>query len=212
MRNIYSKAGVGSVDASIESADHGGFVAVASTADVDRDSESLAVGCFNPLPASIPVHLDHTMRAASVVARARPYYVGDKLMVEARFASTPDAQDVRAKVKSGVLDSLSVVFRGMKWKDIDGVRTCVKAELLAADIVSVPSQANARILSMRSVQLASREVANEVIADALLTLARAEIADCKRLGIRPRGKHQREVDHFLHDLLNDDKPYRPRRF
>lgn len=210
MRNICSKAGVSSVNADIETADHGGFIAVASTADVDRDGESLAVGCFNPLPASIPVHLDHTMRAASVVTRARPYYVGTKLMVDATFASTQDAQDVRTKVKAGILDSLSVVFRGLKWEDVDGVRTCVRAELLAADVVSVPSQSNARILSMRSLQLAQREVVNEVMAGALLVLARAQIAEAKRLGIRPRGKHRREADNFLHDLLV--RPYRFRSF
>ena len=210
MRNIYGKAGVSAVNADIETADNGGFLAVASTADVDRDGESLAVGCFDPLPASIPVHLDHTMHAANVVARARPYYVGDKLMVDATFASTPDAQDVRAKVKDGILDSLSVVFRSLKWENIDGVRTCVKAELLAADVVSVPSQSNARILSMRSLQLASKELADEAIADALLALARAELVESKRL-LGNDGRHRRRINDLLYDVLAKPTPARPLR-
>jgi phage head maturation protease len=89
------------------------------------------------LPPAIPIHIDHTFSSATTVARGRPYYDGERLMVEATFASTRDAQDVRQKVADGVLDSLSIAFRGLQWKDLDGVRTCVKGELLAAEIVSV---------------------------------------------------------------------------
>lgn len=87
------------------------------------------------------------MSAASLVARGRPYYSGDQLLVEASFASTKDAQEVRQKVADGVIDSLSIVFLGKRWETIDGVRTCVSGELLAADLVSVPSNARASALA-----------------------------------------------------------------
>ena len=45
---------------------------------------------------------------------------------------------------------MSIVFRGLMWRDIEGVRMCVKGELPACDLVSVASNSGARILSMRS--------------------------------------------------------------
>ena len=121
------------------------------------------------------------MRAASLVGRGRPYYVLDDLRIDAAFASTTDAQDVRQKVADGVIDSMSIVFRGQDWEDIDGVRTCVRGELLAADLVSISSNARARILTMRSLQQATIEQARQATIDATLALARAQIADAKRL-------------------------------
>ena len=180
MSNVYDKAGVSSVNADIETADSGGFTAIASNGDLDRDNERLQPGCFSPLPKSIPVHLDHQMSAEGVIARARPYYSGDDLMVDATFDAGSKAQEIRRKVNDGILDSLSVVFKGSKWKDIDGVRTLVDGTLLAADVVSIPSNSGARILSMRSVRGSYAEMVREVTADALLILARAEIAEIKR--------------------------------
>lgn len=206
----YTKAGASTVGARIKraGADAGGFTAIASNGDVDRDGERIQPGCFSPLPKSIPIHLDHTMQAASVVARGRPYYKGDELMVDATFSSSAFAQEVRGQVNDGTLDSLSIVFMGSEWRDIDGVRTCVKGELLAADIVSVPSNRGARILSMRSASLHSM-TARDAVADALLTLARAEIADCKALGIVPRGRNRARVDALLREAL-DAPSNRPR--
>ena len=176
----YGKA-VTSVAADIRQQDSGGFTAIASNGDLDRDNERIMPGCFAPLPKSIPVHVDHTMRAASVVARARPYYVLDDLMIEATFSSTPDAQEVRQKVADGTLDSLSIMFTGNRWEDIAGVRTCVSGELLAADIVSVPSNRGARILSSRSYSRSHGAQARDVAFDAMLLLARVEIADAERV-------------------------------
>jgi phage head maturation protease len=53
--------------------------------------------------------------------------VGDELRVDASFASTSDAQVVRQKVADGIIDSMSIVFRALRWEDIDGVRTASKA-------------------------------------------------------------------------------------
>ena len=140
---------VKTITAAIESADGGGFVAVASTPALDRDGEVLAAGCFNPLPSSIAVHLDHSMSAATIIGRATPFYVGPDLHIDCTLASTADAQSVRTKLHEGVLNSISVVFLGQEWEQRAGVRTCVRAELLAADVVSIPSQREARVLSVR---------------------------------------------------------------
>ena len=191
MRAAYKSAGASTVGAEIDHATSGGFPPSPPTATWTATASG-SCRVLHPLPESIPIHLDHTMSAATVVARGRPYMRGDELRVDAAFGSTADAQLVRAKVKDGTLDSLSIVFIGKVWEDIDGVRTCVKGELLAADIVSVPSNRGARILSMRSYSPAS-EAAREAVADALLALARSEIAECKALGVGASGRHRRRA-------------------
>lgn len=208
MNPAYKKAGASTIDADIERTSGGGFTAVVSNGDLDRDGERIAPGALE-LPASIPIHLDHTMSAATVVARGRPYYRGSELRVDATFGTTEDAQLVRRKVKDGILDSLSIVFLGKVWKDIDGVRTCVKGELLAADIVSVPSNRGARILTMRSFSSSAAEVAREAAADALLSLARVEIAEAKRYGAGGGGRHRRRTDAMLRTALTE-RDYRPK--
>jgi HK97 family phage prohead protease len=160
--------------------DNGGFTAVASNGDLDRDNERIMPGCFEPLPASVPVHLDHRMSAASVIGRGRPYMVGTELRIDATFASTKDAQEVRAKVADGVIDSMSIVFRGLDWKNIDGIRTCVKGELLAADLVSIPSNSGARILSSRSMPHPLITAARQSADDALQASYQAEVVEARR--------------------------------
>jgi hypothetical protein len=206
MNTAYAKAGATTGAAYIEKADVGGFTAIASNTDLDRDGERMGRHCFDPLPSSVPVHLGHTMQAADVVARARPYYQGDQLMIDARFTSTADSQEVRTKILDGTLNSLSIVFKATRWENVEGVRTCVLGELLAVDIVSVPSLPSARILSMRSMGAMSTEVARDVAADALLTLARAEVAHCKAKGYvtSAKGLHRRRADDLLREALNPD--------
>ena len=66
------------VQGHITEADNGGFRAIASTADMDRDGEVIDAGAFAvgpPLPASIPVHADHVASVNNLVARAVPSYV-----------------------------------------------------------------------------------------------------------------------------------------
>lgn len=193
--------------AGIESSDGGGFTAIASTAAQDRDGESPAVGCFAPLPPSIPVNLDHTMSAASVIGRAVPYYVGNALHMDADLASTPNAQLVRTKLAEGVLNSVSVVFRPLEWDSVAGVRTCVRAELLAADVASIPSQSEALVLSVRG-----HRPGHALVAEARAVLAHSvtramvayDLAEAKRLlADYPAGNryaHRNEVAHTLRRL------------
>ncbi len=160
--------------AQVVQADAGGFTAIASTDSLDRDGEVLAVGCFAPLPASIPVHLDHTLSAAALIGRATPYYVGNELRIDAYFASTPDAQQARVKVIEGIIDSVSVVFRALQRVTVGGVPTVVAAELLACDLVSIGSQRDARVVSHRGYGGGRFEVAQ---AKAALASVRRQLID-----------------------------------
>lgn len=198
----YKARGASTAPAGITRRDGGGFVAVASTDDLDRDGEIIAAGALSWTGNTVPVHLDHTMSAASVIGRARPAYEGRRLMVDVTLASTADAQLVRQKVADGVLDSVSIVFLGQKWENREGVRTCVKGELLAVDVVSVPAQPNARILSARSLRMAMREITAEARAEALLALVAAEVAESKAFLLRHgRGHTRHRVDAEIRSIL-----------
>ena len=109
----------------------------------------IAYGAFAPLPNSVPCHLDHVMTAAGVVGRGRPYYSGDKLYVDVALASTSDAQTIRDKLHEGILSTVSIAFLGELWDTIQGQRTLIKGELLAVDLVSVPSNRDAAVVSVR---------------------------------------------------------------
>ena len=174
---------VKALTAGIASADGGGFRAIASMPALDRDGEVLAAGCFNPLPATVPVHLDHSMSAATTIGRGVPFYVGPDLHIDVALASTLDAQTVRTKLAEKVLDSISVVFMGQEWEQRQGVRTLVRGELLAADVVSVPSQSAARVLSVRGYSggaAAERAEARRALADMKMALMRLDLQEAQR--------------------------------
>lgn len=194
-------AGASSIAATIQHVDGGGFVAIASDGNLDRDGERVQPGALSWETPTVPIHVGHTMNPQDVVARGRPYYDLDNLMVDATFGSHKDAQEVRQKVADGTLDSLSIVFLGKQWETIDGVRTCVRGDLLAADLVSIPSNSRARILSVRSMAPGSygaqaRALCWEVERD----LARLEIAQAKALLARTRPTARDTVDRFLRSL------------
>ncbi len=196
--------GVKSLLASVETSDAGGFTAIASTPTLDRDGEVLASGCFVPLPPSVPVHVAHNLSAGNVIGRAMPFYVGSALHIDATLASTADAQLVRTKLAEGVLDAISVVFRGLEWEQLGGTRTCVRAELLAADVVSIPSQPEARVLSVRGYQPAPKVTvaqAKAAIARARLAMVEHDLAEAKRiLATYPERSARRRVAAVLRQL------------
>lgn len=164
----------------ITDADAGGFRAIASTTDLDRDGEIIDYRAFEPLPASIPVHADHVASVATLVARAVPSYRNGKLWIDATFASTPTAQEVRQKVLDGVLDTVSVAFFNAKKKVVDGVTHITHGELLSVDLVTIPSNRGARVMSARSFGPTAREQIAQARGAALLALVEAELADARR--------------------------------
>lgn len=125
---------------------NGGFEAVLSTNIVDRDGEIVLAGAFNPLPKSIPIHVNHQfMDVAKVVGRGEPYYDGDTLKVRGVYASTPDAQMVRTLVAEGMVQTMSVGMLFPVRDTKDGVPRVTSAELFEASFVSVPANTDALI-------------------------------------------------------------------
>ena len=176
-----------SFDAKVVSVEKNGFQAVASTPSIDHDNESLQLGCFNPLPATIPVHADHVISVEHIVARARPYYDGNRLMLDGRWASTEKAETVRALVNEGFVTDMSVFFCDAEKKMVNGVRTVVKGTLKSVDFVSIACNRDARVLSSRSLggDLALMAVKKELLQleialdEMTLADARKSIAEAK---------------------------------
>lgn len=122
----------------------GEFEAILSAPTLDRDGEVIEKGAFEPLPESIPVHAFHDFH--DPVGVGRPFYEGDVLKLRGYFASTPRAQEIRTLVTEGVIGAMSVGFMGADRKDVEGVPTISKAEILEGSFVSIPSNREAAVL------------------------------------------------------------------
>lgn len=191
--------------------DSGGWTAVASSPSIDRDGERLASGCFEPLPASVPVHDGHPLDRGAVpsarqVGRARPYYRDGVLWVEGKFSASPQGQQLRAMVNEGTIDAMSVMFHNPERKMIQGVRTIVSAELLAVDFVSIPSNRDALVLSARSAApaLTARSAVDVIIAAAEASVHELDAVDA--IAADPLNKMYRllgEAEHLLAAIDGD---------
>jgi len=153
-----------SIDAIVEDADtdkpHGGFTAVLSTPSLDRDGDILTRDEWvTPLPERLPLDIDHNMTVEGTVGSFRPYFDDEgRLMMDATFASTPKAQEVRTLIKEGHIGSVSVAFMTDRSKK-DGTP---RRELLNAGVVAIPSNRDAVILSSKS-DSADKTVEAEVV-------------------------------------------------
>jgi len=126
---------------------HGGFRAVLSTPSLDRDGDRLLrEEWIEPLPERLPLDIDHGMAVADTVGSFRPYFDGDTLMMEATFASTPKAQEVRTLVREGHVRNVSVAFLTDKSRKSGEPRR----ELLNAGLVATPSNRDAVILASKA--------------------------------------------------------------
>jgi HK97 family phage prohead protease len=146
----------------------GAFVAVLSAPTLDRDGEIIDAGAFEPLPEHIPIDVDHGMDTRSTVGSGRPYYDGDLLMFEGRFASTPLGQETRTLVTEGHVRKMSVAFMGAKREeDEDGVVHIRSGELLNAAVVSIPSNRDADILAAKAFEQVKAKRLGEAIAEGI---------------------------------------------
>lgn len=128
---------------------NGEFEAVLSMPTLDRDDEVIDVRAFDPLPPSIPMHAFHDFGLP--IGRAVPRYEGDRLVARGFFASTAEAQNIRALVTEGVIGHTSVGFMAPTREERDGKTHITKAELLEASFVSVPSNREAMVLAAKAV-------------------------------------------------------------
>lgn len=177
-------SGLGRLDVAIKSVDgegeHGGFEAVLSAPTLDRDGEIVAPKAFEPLPPRIPIDHDHGMSVLTTVGSGVPFYEGDVLKIRGTFASTPTAQEVRALVREGHIDRMSVAFMNPKREVKDGVPHVVSAELLNAGIVCIPSN-----------------------REAAITAAKRGPAATGKVGARNSGKDAERLQQ-IHDLAVDN--------
>jgi phage head maturation protease len=204
MKVSYHGKGASISEAPVVDSDSGGFTAIASTGSVDRDGEIIRPGALT-LPDSIPVHADHSFSVDRVIGRGQPYYRGAELWLDVTLGSGQAAQEVRQKISERLLDSVSIVFSGQKWETINGVRTCTKGELLACDVVTVPSNRDARILSVRGIGQQRPTSTNEARWQAQLALMEAELADAKAVlaeaqRLTPSQPTTADVRRFLRSL------------
>jgi HK97 family phage prohead protease len=188
-----------SLRAKIATVDAGGWTAVASAPTLDRDGEVIAAGAFEPLPASVPVHLNHELRVESLVGRARPRYQGGKLIIDGVFAGTELAASTRQLVLDGTLNTMSVVFIGSQRKTIDQVPTITRAELVAVDFVSIPSNRDAVVLSARSLQNRTPGQARLMAFKAGITALEADLASLPAPPNHQLYRQLAELEKFLTD-------------
>ena len=155
----------------------GSFVSIGSTESVDRDGEVVKAGAFNPLPATIPIHVDHVMSVEGLVGSGRPYYEGGVLKIAGTYAGTPRAQIIRQLVREGHVSTMSIAFMSAEYAPQPPGQqpTIVKGELLAVDFVSIPSNRDARVLVARSFTDAHGSTVSEAKVRAQLALAEAEL-------------------------------------
>lgn len=129
----------------------GEFEAVLSAPTLDRDGEVIDARAFEPLPASLVIHADHRLSVDSAVARAVPSYDDqDRLVLRGYFASDPDAQRLRAKIREGIVDTMSAGFMAAERVEKDGIPHITRAELLEGSFVTVPSNREALVLAVKS--------------------------------------------------------------
>ena len=137
---------------SVKEADDGTFEAVLSMPTVDRDNEVVDAKAFEPLPARIPIDVDHGMTTVTTVGSGVPYYDGDVLKLrDGRFASTPLGQEVRTLVTEGHVPYMSVAFITAEREvdEKDGKVHVRSAELLNATFTPVPSNREAIVLAAK---------------------------------------------------------------
>jgi HK97 family phage prohead protease len=169
----------------------------ASSASVDRDDEVVEARAFarapSGLPPRVPVHDKHF---GELVGSGTPYYSGDDLFIDGKFASTPRAEEMYVLAKEGHLTTMSVMFLSLKDKRVEGRRHITAAELVAIDWASISSNREARVLSVRSPRATATVTKDEVmrlLLDGYKTLIEADLAEVKLAEAR-RGARRVDVN------------------
>lgn len=129
------------------------FLSTISAPTLDRDGEIVDSMAFAPLPARIPVDIDHTMRVLDVVGSGPPTYLPDgSMQILGDWADTDTAQTVRSLVKGGHVNSMSITFRAAQ-REIDqndGLPHIRKGELLNVAFVVIPSNREAVVMAAKA--------------------------------------------------------------
>lgn len=157
--NLILKSLARVTDTDPDDAPYGGFEAIASTPERDRDGDVISQKDWSPLPEKVTIDVDHTMNVRGTIGSAHPFFDDEgNLRISARFASTPLAQEVRALMTEGHIDSVSVAFmKSTGLKSADGEKE-TSLELLNVGVVAIPSNRNAKVLTSKSLEIADIEL------------------------------------------------------
>lgn len=153
--------------------DRGGrFEALLSTPDMDLDGDELTSdGWEIPLPARIPINVDHKVGVLTTIGSAIPSLDMDgNLRVEGTFASTPAGQEVRTLVREGHIGTMSVEFLQYWDEDEDGQSKPGKRTLTGGAFTPIPANPKAVVLSAKS-SLREDDIVNRL--DEIVTLVKS---------------------------------------
>lgn len=179
----------------------GSLTGYASTYDVDLGGDLVVPGAFCEAVAKInggetlPLLADHVMTTGSVIGSIFRAAENDHgLVIEARFASTQKAQDVRSLLKEGHLDSLSIGYQSEDedWTDIDGreVRLLKRVKLWEVSVVVTPMNPHALVGSTKAAEYRRRvgvaELDRRIAWESALLRLVDEEAALLRLALRGR--------------------------
>ena len=144
------------------------FVAVASTAALDRHGESVSVEGwdlkgFKANPVLLWAH-DHSVPAVGVATKVWVEGKGKraKLMIEGKLNDATElARGLKQLVKDGVIKTMSVGFRAL---EMEG-NTFTEQELLEVSFVNVPANGQAMITAYKSLEGFSEETIKAIGVD-----------------------------------------------
>ena len=135
----------------IEKAADGTIRVMMTTDTQDRHGEVVDPNGLDPVPTDVPMLLQHdsfqlalgTFRKIQREVRgwsAEPYFDPDDEM----------AMRVKSKVDKGILKTVSIGFIGKEAKDINGIYTFTKWELIECSWVTIPANPDAQVMKVKS--------------------------------------------------------------
>lgn len=179
-----TRKGVNVLTADIKATKEGaGYSITLSMPTQDRDGEIVDAKAFDPLPPGrLPIDVDHGMTTLTTVGSGIPVYEGDRLVLrDFRFASTTLGGEVKILVDEGHVSKMSVAFMDAKREMKGGVPHVVKAELLNAAIVAIPSNRESDI-ALAAKSFGRRVEVRRVLEEAEQYLIELALEDAKAIG------------------------------
>jgi len=193
------------LEATIEKANDGSFVAVASTNKVDRhgeivDNNGWDLKSYKQNPVILWGH-DHNEPAIGVSKKTWVEGKGSdaRLMIQPLIHDvTEKARAVKALVDMGVIKTLSVGFRPLESKD--GV-TFDKNELLEVSMVNVPANSDAMMMAYKGLKKAG--IKDKTIKE--LGIEKADMASMKAK-LQAMSDSMATINGHLSDMMNMIEP------
>ena len=91
----------------------------------------------------IVINRQHTRGAP--IMRVIPELRGDALVIDTELPDTSSGRDAAVEIRSGLMRGLSVEFKAIRARMVNGVRRISEAALVAGGLVDDPSYASARV-------------------------------------------------------------------